>query len=247
MPRRMRDMRNPYGSRGGYVDRMNRRDRRMGYDRRDYRGGDYEYDSRRGDRAYSEQGMSRDGRDYEYDRQSDMDRGDYRDMRDMYQRGGSYRPVEAMGYFKGYYGSGEDYRDYGEYNDMRGRGRDYGDYNYDYGDYGESLTHEELENWKKKLMKEVDDKDRQFFETSTIEQKARQMGVEMKNYKPEELALVTVMMYTDYCKTIKKYIGSNMDIYVELAKDWLEDKDSGVKGSERLAIYYDEIVMGEDD
>ena len=55
------------------------------------------------------------------------------------------------------------------------------------------------------------------------------------------------MVYTDYCDTIKKYVGNNMDIYVGLAKDWLEDKDSELKGSERLAVYKDCIIEGEND
>ena len=272
MPRRMMDRamydgRNPYGSEGGYVvssrrrRRGGRRDRAMndmgmnyGYGR-DYRGSDMEYGSRQGDRAYSQQDYERGRRDYEQSGQSDMARGDYGDMRDMHHMGrsGGYRPVEAMGYFTGYYGGGEDMarggrgRDYGDYNyDMRGR--DYGyDYGYDYGDYGENLSREELEHWKKKLMKEVEDKDKPFFETSNIEQRAKQVGAEMKDYTPEELALTTAMAYTDYCKTIRKYVGNNMEIYVEIAKDWLEDKDSAVKGGEKLAIYHDCIVEGEDD
>ena len=269
MDRRMMGMdgRNPYGSRGGYVtsrrSRRGRRDRAMndmgmdyGYGR-DYRGGDMEYGSRQGDRAYSQQDYERGRRDYEQSGQSDMARRDYGDMRDMHygERSGNFKPVEAMGYFTGYYGGGQDMarggrRDYGyDYNyDMRG-GRDYGyDYGYDYaGDYGENLSQEELEHWKKKLMKEVEDKDRQFFTKEHIGQKARQMGAEMKDYTEDELVVATAMVYTDYCKTVKKYVGNNMDIFIELAKDWLEDKDSSVKGGEKLAVYYDCVIEGEDD
>ena len=263
----MRDGRNPYGSEGGYVSsrrmrRMGRRgDRGMdyGYDRGDYRGGDMEYGSRGSDRAYSEQDNARGRRDYESGRQSDMGYG-YDDMRGgrgrndghypmMQGQGSTYYPIEAMGRFNGYWGMPEE--DYGRY-DMRGRGgrRDYGYYGEDYGDYGdygESLTREELQHWKKKLMKEVDEKDKNFFEPQNIEQKAKQIGAEMQDYKPEELAVATAMAYTDYCKTLKKYIGNNMEVYVELGKDWLEDKDSAVKGSEKLAIYHDEIIMADQD
>ena len=263
MDMRIMDGRNPYGSRGGYVvsSRRGRRDRAMsgdmgmdyGYDRRDYRGGDYEYDSRRGDRAYSEQDMERGRRDYESMGQSDMAGRDYGDMRDMHHMGRSesYRPIEAMGYFTGYYGGGEDMarggrRDYADYNydmryDYRGRGRDYG---YDYaGDYGENLTKEELEHWKKKLMKELEEKDKQFFSKENISNKAKQMGIEMKGYNEEELEVATLMVYTDYCKTLGT---SNMDLYIRLAKDWLEDKDVAVKGGEKLAVYFDCIVEGEE-
>lgn len=234
-------------ARGGRRMRRGRRgDRGMhyGYDRnyRDFRG--EQYDSMGNDYTYSEQDYARGRRDYESGRQSDMARRDYGDMRDMHygERQGNFRPVEAMGYFTGYYG-GEDYARGG-----RGRGRDYGyDYNYDYaGDYGEGLTKDELEEWKMKLMKEVEDKDKNFFTKENISSKAKTFGAQMKDYNEEELCLVTLMMYTDYCKTIKRFVGANMDIYIELAKDWLEDKDSELKGSERLAVYHDCIIEGED-
>lgn len=254
MRRMSRDSRNPYGSEGGYITsrdpRRSRRARRMkdrgmdyGYDGRGYRGGDMEYDSMRGDREYSQSQNQRSRRDYESMGQYDMGYDDIdmrsrrRNAKGQYMADGhygaegkTYYPIEAMGRFNGYWGMPE---------------QDYGNYPiYDYGDYGASLTKEELEHWKKKLMKEVDEKDKHFFEPQNIEQKARQMGAEMKGFNAEELALVTLMVYTDYCKTIKKYIGSNMDIYIELAKDWLTDPDSELKGSERLAVYHDEIIMG---
>lgn len=272
MDMRMMDGRNPYGSRGGYVtSRRGRRDRAMSgdrgmdyaYDSRDYRGGDYQYDSRRGDRAYSEHDMARTRMDYESGRQSDMgydnidmrrrnSRGQYMSDRayedDDYgfheQRG--YRPVEAMGYFTGYYGGGEDMarggrRDYGYDYNMRG-GRDYG---YDYaGDYGETLSTQELDHWSKKLMKELEDKDKQFFSKENLKKKAQEMGIKFDKFKEEEFIVAVLMMYTDYCKTLG---SANMDIYLRLAKDWLEDDDVAVKGGEKLAVYHDCIVEGEDE
>lgn len=270
MDYRMMDMRNPYGSEGGYVTssrrgRRGRRDRAMGrgmdyaYDRRDYRGGDYEHGAMYGDRAYNEQDMERGRRDYESMGQSDMgyddidmrrrrnsrgqympDRGYDREMDGHYgTEGKTYHPVEAMGRFTGYWGMPEE--DYGRY-DMRGRY----DYGYDYaGDYGERLTEDELEEWKKKLLKEVDEKDKQFFTKERIGQKAKQMDVEMKDFTEDELVVATAMVYTDYCKTAKKYIGSNMDFYIEIARDWLSDKDSELQGGEKLAVYHDCIVMGD--
>ncbi len=262
-----RDGRNPYGSAGGYVvsSRRGRRDRGMDYAdyERDYRGGDYEYNARRGDRAYNEQDYAENRRDYERGGQYDMASDYTRNMSDMHHMGRSqmYRPVEAMGYFTGYYGGedmarggrgrgrdmGYDYNYYMDYDyARRGGRRDYGyDMRYDYaGDYGENLTKEELEHWKKKLMKEVDEKDKQYFSKEIISQKARQMGMNFDKFSEEELELTTLMMYTDYCKTLGT---SNMDLYVRLAKDWLEDKDVAVKGGEKLAVYHDCIVEGEDD
>lgn len=230
-----------YARMGRRMRRGRRGDRGMHYGYgRDYRGGDYEYDSERYDRTYSGQENARGGRDYESGRQSDM-AYDYPRMRDEHygSEGRTYYPMEAMGRFTGYYGMPE--KDYAR---SRGRGYDYG---YDYaGDYGEGLTKDELEEWKMKLMKEVEEKDKHFFTKDNISMKARNLGAKMKDYNEEELCLVTLMVYTDYCKTVKKYAGTNMDIYIELAKDWLEDEDSELKGSERLAVYHDCIIEGED-
>lgn len=157
---------------------------------------------------------------------------EYMSMRNKSFDRGSRYPFTVSGEFGRYDG----HYPYYDYPMMDYRGRE------DYGDYGEGLTRDELEHWKRKLIQEVDEKDKQFFTTEMISQKARQMGAEMKHYNEEELVIATLMAYTDYCKAIKPYIGTNMDIYVALGKAWLEDDDVAVKGSEKLAIYYDCIV-----
>lgn len=180
--------------------------------------------------------------------------GDYRgdmnyDMRggEMYGRDGhynhgrqsAYEPVEFMGYCQGYYGS-PDRGDYGrgrEYVDMRG-GRDY-DYQ-DYGDYGETLSEQEIEHWEKKLMSQLDERERQMFHKDTIMQKVKSMGRQMEGFGEKELYVTTLMCYTDY----KQTIGQNPDMAIRLAYDWLNDKDA-LKGAEKLAVYYDCIVEGE--
>ena len=253
--RMMADGRNPYGSRGGYV--TSRRSRRMrdramredyAMDRPHDYGHEHEMDGRRrrnargqymADRTYeNEMSMHRDYTDMP----SERDYGSFHEER-------GFRPVEAMGYFTGYYGGGEDYarggrRDYGyDHNyDMRGR-----DYRYDYaGDYGENLTKEELDHWRKKLEKEVgDEQSKNFFKKENIEQKARQMGIEMKHFNADELALASYMVYSDYCKSLKPYVGQSMDVFVKMGEEFLNDPDSAVKGGEKLALYY-EMVSGED-
>ena len=254
--------------------RRGRRDRAMGrgmdyaYGRRDYRGGDYEHGAMYGDRAYSEQDMARGRRDYESMGQSDMGyddidmrrrrnaRGQYMSDRTyenemdghypmMQGQGSTYYPIEAMGRFNGYWGMPEE--DYGRY-DMRGRDRGYDDYGYDYaGDYGEKLTKEEMEHWRKKLDKEVgDEQSKNFFKKENIEQKARQLGIQMREFNAEELAIASYMLYSDYCKSLKPYVGQNMDVFVKMGEEFLTDPDSAVKGGEKLALYF-EIVSGEDD
>lgn len=222
-----KDGRNPYGSRGGYVDS------RMGGDYEYRRVSDYQRDSRDYNQQNSQYQDERNRRDYQSNGQYDMARNNYNDMRmdGHYPMVQGYRPVEAMGRFTGYYGMGEDYANYDR--------RDYADS----ADYGESLTRDELEQWKHKLLKEVDDKDRGYFEIGNIEQKAKQLNVDMKEVKPEELVVASLMMYTDYCKELKPYVGTNMDVYIRLGNAFLNDKDSSVKGGEKLALYKD-IVSG---
>lgn len=159
-------------------------------------------------------------------------------------RSGGYEPVEFMGYCTGYAGAKEDYG-YPMY-DMRGRGRDYGygyDYGYPMGDYGETLSEKELDHWCEKLKKNLDEQEKQMFHKDIILQKAKQMGMQMHGFGEKELEVATLMVYTDY----KKTIGKNPDMAIRLAYDWLTDEDVAVKGAEKLAVYYDCIVEGGDD
>lgn len=222
--------------------------------------GDYESEDMARGRG---RGRGRDRASDYGDYEGDMARGGSRGGRDgHYPMMQGYMPIEAMGRFTGYWGEPEEDFAGGDYarggrGGNRGGGRgsrggdragsDYGyDYGYDYaGDYGETLTKEELEEWKHKLMKEVEEKDRHFFTKENIAQKAKQMGIEMKEFKEEELVVATLAMYTDYCKALKPYVGSNMDVYIKLAEAFMMDKDASVKGGEKLAVYYDNIVEEE--
>ena len=241
----MRDMRRlpPRNARGEFRRRRSRRDRAM-----------QEYDMRRADYADYESDMARSMRGGRSRARNDY--GDYEMDGHHYPmqggRSGGYEPVEFMGYCTGYAGAKEDYG-YPMY-DMRGRGgdmgyrnydmrgRDYGyDYGYgDYGDYGETLSEQELEHWCKKLKSQLDEREKQMFTKETITQKAKAMGKQMEGFGEKELEVTTLMVYTDY----KNTIGQNPDLAIKLAFDWLLDKDVAVKGAEKLAVYYDEIVMG---
>lgn len=250
-----RDMHEMYETRphhptdGGYMSPSRGRGRGRGRGRRRTmdRGMGYGYDMR-GDMRYDMRGDMRGymppteyGGEYHGDR---MERREYEDMRGMDGhhmhggRSGGYEPVEFMGYCSGYYGS-PDY----------GRGRDYGydmryrrDYGYDYGDYGETLSDRELDHWEHKLLSQLDDREKQMFHKDAIMQKAKSMGRPMEGFGEKELYVATIMVYTDF----KHDIGQNADLAVKLAYDWLADKDVTVKGAEKLAVYYDCIVEGED-
>ena len=118
-----RDMRNPYGSRGGYV-RSDRARGRDYYDRMGDMAYDREHDGRDYNRDYNRADYEMDGRDREYDRQS---RGDY---------------ARRVGYFD--YDTDYAYDRGASKYDMR---RDYGDYASE--DY--KLSKEEIKKWNKEL------------------------------------------------------------------------------------------------
>lgn len=192
----------------------------------DYGRGDMNYDMR--------------GGDYRYDR-GEMPMGDGHHYPQSSMGGQTYYPIEAMGRFNGYWGMPQE--DYG-YPDMRGGRRDYGyDYGYPYGDFGEILSEKELDEWCHKLKGQLDEREKQMFSKEMISQKAKQMGKQMEGFGEKELEVATLMVYTDY----KNSIGQNPDLAIKLAYDWLTDKDVKVKGAEKLAVYYDEIVMGGED
>jgi hypothetical protein len=165
-------------------------------------------------------------------------------------QGSTYYPIEAMGVFNGYYGMPEqDYarggrRDYGY--DMR-YGRDYGypmyEHDYGYGDYGETLSDEELKKFCERLRKNLTEQEKQMFSKEALMQKAKSMGRPMEGFSEKEVEVVAIMLLDDY----KKSLGANPDLMVKLAFDWLDDKDAKVRGAEKLAVYYDEIVMGGED
>lgn len=232
------DGRNRYGSAGGYVSsRRPRRDRAMEEDmaRGMNRGG------RGGNRGSNDYGSY----DSEYDSRYDNDygTGEYNTRDSVYGRE-----------LYGYYGDtpfeirrSYPMRDYNmDY--ARGGRRDYGyDYNYgrDYGmDYGgeNKLNKEELEEWVHHLMKNMDEKAKEMLKKEKVLKKAEEMGIKFDKFTPEEYYATVVMMYSDHCDS---FGSASLETYMRMAKDFLMDDDVAVKHGEKLATYYDAIVMGE--
>ena len=156
----------------------------------------------------------------------------------MQGQGMTYYPVEAMGTFNGYYGMPQQ-----DFARNQGQGGYNQGQNRNVGDYGESLTTEDLEKWCKKLKEQLDEREKSMFSKQAIMQHAKQIGRSVEGFGEKELEVATLMIYTDY----KNSIGQNLDLAVRLAFDWLNDKDTAVKGAEKLAIYYDCVVEGDDD
>ena len=227
----MKDGRNPYGSKGGYVsDRANRGDMRGNNNDMANRYNDRQYDSRMDNRSYPQQDNAR------YDRNAQYNDRYYRNDNAMNDR---YYDAERNRQVFPYDQEQDEARRYGDSAYHNVKGLDYGDINQDYGDYGQTLNREELEKWNKRLMKELDEKDRKFFQEDMISQKAKQMGIQMQGFNDQELFTTALMLYSDYGKVLKPFIGSNMEVYLFMAKAFLKDPDASVKGGEKLAVYHD--------
>ena len=240
----------PRNARGEFTRRGRGRRMDRGMDYGDMRGRDY---------ARTEMANMDMRGDYRYDRMGDMARGNYGYDGHHYPmhggRSGGYEPVEFMGYCTGYAGAKEDYG-YPMY-DLRGRGGDMGyrnydmrgrDYGYDYGypvgDFGESLSEKELHEWCEKMKKPLSEQEKQMLSEQVIIQKAKQMGMSMDGFTEKELYVNTVRNYTDH----KKSIGQNPDLALKMAYDDFHDEDGEYngKGSEWLAVYYDNFVKVDD-
>lgn len=131
-------------------------------------------------------------------------------------------------------------RDYGMY--------DYNDYNndytdYDYNDYGyrdmaemDEDWHTDLKEWCKKLKRE----DRFNIPKEDVLKRAKQMGVSFDDYDEEEFITTYYMMMSDHPKA-----AAEPNAYINMAKEFLEDKDAERKGSDKLCAYYYNIVKAD--
>ena len=193
-------------------------------------------------RAYREKSKDyRSGRDrrdygYKYDFENEYDERDRdyrsRDRRDM-QDMRDYRDYRDMR-------GDRDYRDYRDYRDMRDRDyrdQDYRDRDYASEDYEKEYEYD-LEKWTQKLKKE----DRFGLSKDKVASTAKQMGVKFEDYDENEYYTVYLMLISDY-----PTISNDPRMYLNMAKEWLEDKDLKIDGSTKLCKYMYEIVMAEDE
>ena len=194
-------------------------------------------------------------RDRRSERRLDRRRGDYR--YDMGYYGGDYGSEYSRGYDSTSYPesdyarmgrrmeSGREYDRHYEYpymNDYNYNYRGRRDYRYDYGET-EMLSNEELMEWSKDLMEDIEPQFKPHFERNRVLQRAKEMGVKFKDYSEDEYYVTALMMATDYGKTVGM---NNTDQMFRMAVNWLEDEDSELQGGEKLAVYYDEIICPED-
>lgn len=193
-----------------------RRDRSM-YDEEQYEPYYGERDYRRGGR-----------RDYEG---SQYESRDYRRGRDGHY--GYDEPEMRGGYYYGYMGEmpfemrGMEYED-----GRRGRRRR---------DRGMQLSKREYEDWKREL-ENADGSRGAHFTDEQVRQAAKQMGINPEEFGECVLEMTVNMLYSDYCKVLKKYGLERVEPYIELAYAFLKDEDFHGSTEEKLSLYYRYIV-----
>lgn len=124
----------------------------------------------------------------------------------------------------------EDHRRY----EMDHTSADYTPEEYDLADEWER----DLEHWHDHLKH----KDRFGLHKDQLLHTAKQMGVDFHHYNEKEFLTTYYMLVSDFHK-----ISNDPHMYLTMAKEWLEDEDSALKGSDRLCAYYYEIVKGGED
>lgn len=200
---------------------------------------DYARRSRMRDMARRRRDMAR-GRDMNY--MGDFHYiGDY-PMRDYRERSDRYGSADYTGRSRSDYGMGrKSVREYsGYYGDTPFYSKSLRDYRGDYGE--EMMSEEELCDWYDELVEELEPNEKEMFKMEKIEKRAGEMGVNFKEFSPEAFAVVTVMLYDDYKDTLGK---GNPDLYMKLARNWMNDSDSDLQGEEKLTAYRDYVVMPE--
>lgn len=197
--------------------------------------------SRDGRTPYGSRGRNRGndrGMDYNYSMPEYDSRYDYRgnsyDRGQDYHRGSKYprehsRPMQYELYGVGGMRPRMDYNyDY-----------DYGyDYGYDYAKESEKEYEKDLHEWAEKLKK----KDRFGWSKEQVVQQSRNMGVKFEEYDEMEFYVTYLMQMSDYPK-----VANEPHTYLAMAKEWLEDDDVELKGSEKLCAYLYTIVKGEEE
>ena len=104
---------------------------------------------------------------------------------------------------------------------------------------GDEMTSRQIKHWMEHLENE-DGTTGPRYTKDQVEQYRRSLGI---NCDLEKLYAATNMMYSDYCRVLRKYGADRPEIYVELGAAFLDDKDAGA--SDKLAAYYEYIVEGE--
>lgn len=103
------------------------------------------------------------------------------------------------------------------------------------------MTPEQYEDWMHNLVND-DGTDGAKWSKQDFEGAVKKAGMDVSNFNQDALWAATNMMYSDYCGVAKKFGVDRPDFYICMAKAFLDDADFDGDGTEKLSIYYHEIV-----
>ena len=197
------------------------------YINNNYMGNTYMNRDYRTDRDYRPEDRYRDERGREH-----YDNGRYAPRNDGYITWGNRREENRnmMGFDTS---SVRREMEYPQMNEMSMRGN----HDYERG-YAKSdvMTRQMAEEWVGK-MENADETHGPHWSMEQVKQVMAQHKVECD---PIEFFVAINMMYSDYCAVLRKHgIGNKIDIYVDMAKAFLDDKDAR---PDKLMAYYEYVV-----
>lgn len=141
-----------------------------------------------------------------------------------------------------------DMRDYARRRNARGQYMRDGHYpmpymGYDYASsHSGKMSREELKEWIDDMIMQVESQYKHLYTLENVESVAKQMKIEFDKFDPMELLASTLIMATDYAKSVGQ---ADINRNVAMAKEFLCDEDATVKYGDKLSAYYDAIVIGE--
>jgi hypothetical protein len=125
------------------------------------------------------------------------------------------------------------------------RRRDMDDFD-DEEDFGKPLRlpRKVREHWLRNL-KDIHGNKGPRFDKDEIMDIADKMKIDYDDYTPADLYLMTNVLYSD-CTVFRQLTPKEKEAYywVAAAKEWLEDDDASLTGSERVVSYYYNVANG---
>lgn len=158
----------------------------------------------------------------------------------------SYRRMEQDRYYPGSRDYGREREYSGYFGDVPFGMRTHYPDDYMPRDYGRKDVHPEdlirlsqhdLEKWGK-MLKNADGTMGVHFSKSQIEQGLSQFNVDKRGIDDDVYCMAVNMLYSDYCKVLRKYGADRIEVYLELALAFLNDDDFRGTPIEKLALYY---------
>lgn len=99
------------------------------------------------------------------------------------------------------------------------------------------LSKETAEKWVSEMLKPEGGKGGKW----TYQNVSDLLKAKGSNLPVVDMYVAMNMMYSDYGSTLSKYVSATPDLYFDLAKDWVTDKDISA-GDKKTAVYYHCIV-----